>query len=38
MGRNVFMTVPDSGGYFGTKSLLESSYGAGSVLALHPAN
>lgn len=38
MGRNVIMTVPDTGGYFGTKSLLESSYGRGSVLALHPAN
>jgi hypothetical protein len=37
-GRNVFVTVPDTGGYFGTKSLLESSYGRGSVLALHPAN
>lgn len=38
MGRNVFVTVPDTGGYFGTKSLLEASYGSGTVVALHPAN
>jgi hypothetical protein len=37
-GRNVIVTVPDSGGYFGTKALLESSYGRGNVVALHPAN
>ena len=38
MGRNVFVNVPDTGGYFGTKALLESSYWVGAVVALHPAN
>lgn len=37
-GRNVFVTVPDTGGYFGTKALLESSYGFGNVVAMFPAN
>ena len=36
--RNTIITVPDAGGYFTTKALLETSYGQGSVLALHPAD
>jgi len=33
-GQMVTMTVPDSGGYFATKALLEGAYGAGSVKRL----
>jgi len=36
MGQIVTFTVPDSGGYFPTKALLESAYGPGSVQALTP--
>lgn len=30
----VVMTVPDTGGYFATKALLEGAYGVGSVKRL----
>lgn len=30
----VTMTVPDSGGYYATKALLEGAYGVGSVKRL----
>jgi len=33
-GQIVTIKVPDTGGYFATKSLLEGAYGAGSVLSL----
>lgn len=33
-GRNIEVTVPDAGGYFNTKSLLEGTYGYGSILGL----
>jgi hypothetical protein len=32
--QTVVMTVPDSGGYFATKALLEGAYGVGSVKRL----
>lgn len=31
----VTLDVPDSGGYFATKALLEGAYGPGSVKALY---
>lgn len=34
IGQIVTMTVPDAGGYFPTKSLLEGVYGSGSVQRL----
>lgn len=33
-GQIVTIKVPDTGGYFATKSLLEGAYGAGSVISL----
>jgi hypothetical protein len=36
--RLVEVVVPDAGGYFNTKALLESSYGFGSVNALREKN
>lgn len=38
MAQMVTMTVPDSGGYFATKALLEGAYGAGSVKRLSEKN
>jgi len=32
--RDTAITVPDAGGYFNTKALLEGSYGQGSVMRL----
>lgn len=32
--QTVNITVPDTGGYFATKALLEGAYGAGSVQSL----
>ena len=37
IGQIVTMRVPDSGGYFATKALLEGAYGSGSVLSLTEA-
>ena len=37
MGQIVTIKVPDAGGYFATKTLLEGAYGSGSVLALTEA-
>ena len=34
MNRSVNLTVPDAGGYFNTRSLLEATYGPGSVKSL----
>ena len=34
IGQITTLTVPDAGGYFATKALLESSYGQGSVQSL----
>lgn len=33
-GQMVTLTVPDAGGYFATKALLEGAYGSGSVQRL----
>ena len=38
IGQIVTMTVPDSGGYFATKALLEGAYGSGSVKRLSEKN
>lgn len=38
IGQTVVMTVPDTGGYYATKSLLEAQYGAGSVQRLSEKN
>lgn len=32
--RDIAVMVPDSGGYFNTKALLEGSYGQGSVIRM----
>ena len=34
VGQIVTVKVPDTGGYFATKALLEGAYGSGSVLSL----
>ena len=34
IGQIVSVRVPDTGGYFATKSMLEGAYGAGSVVSL----
>jgi hypothetical protein len=34
IGQIVVLTVPNAGGYFATKALLEGAYGAGSVQRL----
>lgn len=34
IGQIVTIKVPDTGGYFATKSLLEGAYGVGSVQSL----
>lgn len=34
MAQMVSITVPDTGGYFATKALLEGAYGVGSVQSL----
>jgi len=34
IGQMVTLTVPNAGGYFATKALLEGAYGAGSVQRL----
>lgn len=34
IGQITTMSVPDAGGYFATKALLESSFGPGSVQSL----
>lgn len=38
IGQNVSLKVPDAGGYFATKALLEGAYGSGSVLSLTEEN
>lgn len=38
IGQIVELKVPDTGGYFATKALLEGAYGPGSVKALIEIN
>ena len=38
MSRNTVVVVPDAGGYFNTKALLEGSFGIGSVQRLTEKN
>lgn len=38
IAQTVVMTVPNTGGYFATKALLEGAYGPGSVKRLSEKN